>query len=131
MYKNTKILLCSAGISLMLGGCSGLSSTNNNQDNEKAKGPSEETMVSVQDYTGEGYALPYGKGTKKIAEEHIAEIEEAAIRFFKENYSTDVTVHNVAGSKNGATVFVESKGEPHFYTYAAVPIDEISEKVNQ
>lgn len=130
MHKSTKVLLCSAGISLMLGGCSGISSTYNNQDSEKAKVPSEATMVSVQEYTGEGYALPYGKGTDKIADDHFAQIEEAAIKFFKENYKTAVTVHNIVGARDGATVFVESKGEPHFYTYAAVPIDKTSEKVD-
>ncbi|WP_394581144.1 DUF1672 domain-containing protein [Cytobacillus firmus] len=110
-----------------------MNSTNNNQDTEKTKetqaAASEETMVSVQDYTGEGYALPYGKETDKIADDHLAQIEEAALNFFKEKYKTDVTVHNVVGAKDGATVFVESKGEPHFYTYAVVPIDELEKKV--
>ncbi|WP_282174282.1 DUF1672 family protein [Cytobacillus firmus] len=110
-----------------------MNSTNNNQDTEKTKetqaAASEETMVSVQDYTGEGYALPYGKETDKIADDHLAQIEEAALNFFKEKYKTDVTVHNVVGAKDGATVFVESKGEPHFYTYAVVPIDELKKKV--
>ncbi|MBG9588232.1 hypothetical protein ABE26_14665 [Cytobacillus firmus] len=133
MRKKTKILLCSVGISLMLGGCSGMNSTNNNQDSEKTKetqaAPSEETLISVQDYTGEGYALPYGKVTDEIADENLDQIEEAAINFFKEKYKTDVTVHNVVGAKDGATVFVESKGEPHFYTYAVVPIDELEKKV--
>lgn len=133
MYKKTKILLCSVGISLMLGGCSGMNSANNNQESEKSKetqaAPSEESLISVQDYTGEGYALPYGKETDKIADESLDEIEEAAIKFFKEKYKTDVTVHNVVGAKDGATVFVESKDEPHFYTYAVVPIDELEKKV--
>ncbi|MBY6052561.1 DUF1672 domain-containing protein [Cytobacillus firmus] len=132
MRKKTKILLCSVGISLMLGGCSGMNSSNNNQKSEETKetqaAPSDETMVSVQDYTGEGYALPYGKETDKIADENLDQIEEAAIKFFKEKYKTDVTVHNVVGAKDGATVFVESKGEPHFYTYAVVPIDELEKK---
>ncbi|WP_260508071.1 DUF1672 domain-containing protein [Cytobacillus firmus] len=110
-----------------------MNSSNNNQENEKAKetkaAPSEETLISVQDYTGEDYALPYGKVTDEIADENLDLIEEAAIKFFKENYKTDVTVHNVVGAKDGATVFVESKGEPHFYTYAVVPIDELEKKV--
>ncbi|MDQ0233473.1 DUF1672 family protein, partial [Metabacillus malikii] len=38
-------------------------------------------------------------------------------------YKTEVKVHNVVGSQDAATVFVESVGEPHFYTYAVVPID--------
>ncbi|WP_368297628.1 DUF1672 family protein [Cytobacillus firmus] len=110
-----------------------MNSTNNNKDSEKTKetqaAPSEETLISVQDYTGEGYALPYGKVTDEIADENLDQIEEAAINFFKEKYKTDVTVHNVVGAKDGATVFVESKGEPHFYTYAVVPIDELEKKV--
>ncbi|USK38768.1 DUF1672 domain-containing protein [Cytobacillus firmus] len=109
-----------------------MNSSNNNQKSEETKetqaAPSDETMVSVQDYTGEGYALPYGKETDKIADENLDQIEEAAIKFFKEKYKTDVTVHNVVGAKDGATVFVESKGEPHFYTYAVVPIDELEKK---
>ncbi|MGM0778062.1 MAG: DUF1672 family protein [Bacillota bacterium] len=133
MNIRTRIMLTIIGISLMLGGCSGMNSTNNNQDTEKTKetqaAPSEETKISVQDYTGKGYALPYGKVTDEIADKNLTRIEEAAISFFKENYKTDVTVHNVVGAKDGATVFVESKGEPHFYTYAVVPIDELEKKV--
>ncbi|MCM3707412.1 MULTISPECIES: DUF1672 family protein [Cytobacillus] len=110
-----------------------MNSTNNNEDTEKSKetqvAHSEETKISVQDYTGEGYALPYGRVTDEIADKNLTQIEEAAISFFKENYKTDVTVHNVVGAKDGATVFVESKGEPHFYTYAVVPIDELEKKV--
>lgn len=110
-----------------------MNSANNNQESEKSKetqaAPSEESQISVQDYTGEGYALPYGKETDKIADESLDQIEEATIKFFKEKYKTDVTVHNVVGAKDGATVFVESKGEPHFYTYAVVPIDELEKKV--
>ncbi|WP_257985128.1 DUF1672 domain-containing protein [Bacillus sp. T33-2] len=56
-------------------------------------------------------------------------MEEAARKFFQEKYKTDVAVHNVVGARDGATVFVESKGEPHFYTYAVVPIDETEKKV--
>ncbi|MBG9588234.1 DUF1672 family protein [Cytobacillus firmus] len=125
MNKKTKILLCSVGISLLLGGCSDESK----KTKETQAAPSEETKISVQDYTGEGYALPYGRVTDEIADKNLAQIEEAATSFFKENYKTDVTVHNVVGAKDGATVFVESKGEPHFYTYAVVPIDELEKKV--
>ncbi|MBM7702328.1 DUF1672 family protein [Metabacillus iocasae] len=128
MKINSKTVLFSLGISLLLGGCSGI-----NQGDDKGKktqaASSEDTMASVQDYTGQGYALPYGKETDKIANENLDQIEKAAIKLFKENYKTDVTVHNVVGAQGGATVFVESKGEPHFYTYAVVPIDEKEKKV--
>ncbi|WP_239422170.1 DUF1672 family protein [Bacillus sp. CGMCC 1.16541] len=127
MVINSKTLLCTVGISLILGGCSDMNSTNMNQESkpvtETQAASSEEPMVSVQDYKGEGYALPYGNETDKMADEHLPQIEEAATTFFKETYKTDVIVHNVVGAKDGATVFVESKGEPHFYTYAVVPID--------
>jgi hypothetical protein len=133
MYNKTKILLRSVGISMMLGGCLDMNSANNNQDSEKVKetqaSPSSDTIASVQEYTGEGYALPYGKETDKIAEANRDQIEEAAIKFFREKYKTDVKVHNMVGARNGATVFVESAGEPHFYTYAVVPIDEEEKKV--
>lgn len=132
MYIKTKILLCSVGISMMLGGCSDMNSTNTNNDSKKTKetqAASGEMMVSVQDYTGEGYALPYGKETDQIAEANRDQIEEATIKFFKENYKTDVYVHNIVGARDGATIFVESKGELQFYTYAVVPIDELGKKV--
>ncbi|WP_257985124.1 hypothetical protein [Bacillus sp. T33-2] len=73
MHNKTKISLCSVGISGMLGGCLDMNSTNNNNDSEKVKetqvSPSSATLASIQDYTGKGYALPYGKETDKIAEE--------------------------------------------------------------
>ncbi|EWG12084.1 DUF1672 family protein [Cytobacillus firmus] len=134
MRKKTKILLCSVGISLMLGGCSGMNSTNTNHDSGKAKDvktlPSGDTFISVQDYTGEGYSLANGKETDEIAEANRAQIDEAAKKFFQEKYKTEVKVHNVVGAKDGATVFVESVGDPHFYTYAVVPIIEKENKVD-
>ncbi|MBX9974530.1 DUF1672 family protein [Cytobacillus firmus] len=133
MNIRPRIMLTIIGISLILVGCSGINSTKNYQESKKAKetqaAPSEELLINVQDYTGEGYELPYGKVTDKIAAENLDLIEEAAIKFFKEKYRTYVTVHNVVGAKDGATMFVESKGEPHFYTYAVVPIDELEKKV--
>lgn len=110
-----------------------MNSTNINNENEEAKESqaalSSDSLVSVQDYSGEGYALPYGKETDKLAEKNRTQIEEAAIKFFKENYKTDVYVHNVVGKRDGATIFVESKGNVHFYTYAVVPIDEQGKQV--
>ncbi len=47
-----------------------------------------------------------------------------------EKYKTEVIVHNMVGAVDGATVFVESVGEPHFYTYAIVPIDVDQKEVN-
>ncbi|MBP3041883.1 DUF1672 family protein, partial [Bacillaceae bacterium Marseille-Q3522] len=89
----------------------------------------EDYLVRVQDYTGEGYELRNGEETDKIAKAHRLEIEKAVKDFFLEKYKTEVTVHNVVGAIDGATVFVESVGEPHFYTYAIVPINAEKKKV--
>ena len=77
----------------------------------------------MQDYTGEGYTLKNGSKTDTIAQENKEEITKAVEMFFLERYKTEVMVHNMVGAADGATVFVESVGEPHFYTYAIVPID--------
>ncbi|MDR7073281.1 DUF1672 family protein [Fictibacillus barbaricus] len=82
-----------------------------------------DNMVSVQDYTGQGYELPNGEENDKIAEAHLKEIDKATKAFFLDKYKTKVKVHNIVGNKDGATIFVESIGEPHFYTYAIVPIN--------
>ena len=87
------------------------------------------SFVSVQDYTGEEYALQDGEETDKIAEANREEIEQAVKDFFLNNYKTEVKIHNIVGAVDGASVFVESIGEPHFYTFAIVPIDVENEKV--
>ncbi|MBP3041482.1 DUF1672 family protein [Bacillaceae bacterium Marseille-Q3522] len=89
----------------------------------------EDYLVRVQDYTGEEYELRNGEETDKIAEAHRSEIEKAVKEFFLGKYKTEVIVHNVVGAIDGATVFVESVGEPHFYTFATVPIDIGEKKV--
>lgn len=87
------------------------------------------SFVSVQDYTGEEYALQDGEETDKIAEANREEIEQAVKDFFLNNYKTEVKIHNIVGAVDGASVFVESIREPHFYTFAIVPIDVENEKV--
>ncbi|ASV70007.1 DUF1672 family protein [Cytobacillus kochii] len=121
--NTTKFLFFSVGVTLMLGSCSG------GKLGEIEPTPPEDGLVSVSDYNGEGYALPHGKETEQIAESHRELIEEATIAFFQENYQTEVVVHNVVGAQGSATIFVESVGEPHFYTYAVVPVDESEKKV--
>nr|WP_285841865.1 DUF1672 family protein [Sutcliffiella horikoshii] len=93
------------------------------------KRQSSERFIRVQDYTGEGYTLRNGDNTDKIALDNKEEIEDAVEKFFLEKYKTKVIVHNIVGAVDGATVFVESVGEPHFYTYAIVPIDVDHKKV--
>lgn len=119
MVRISKVFLCCIWLITILGGCTDTSETTLSDD----------SLVSVADYSGEGYALPYGKETDQIAEKYRKQIEAATIVFFQENYQTEIIVHNVVGALGGATVFVESVGEPHFYTSAIVPIDEKEEKV--
>lgn len=95
MNRKTKKVLFSVGITILLGGCTSLINSNNNQKNEQAKetqaAPSDHSLISVQDYTGEGYALPYGKVTDKIADENLDGINDATIKFFKETYKDENT----------------------------------------
>ncbi|RYL94415.1 DUF1672 family protein [Sporolactobacillus sp. THM19-2] len=95
---------------------------NRNEQNENV-------FARVQDYTGQGYDLEGGVETDKIAEAHRNEVVHAVEKFFREKYKTEVIVHNLVGNIDGVTVFVESVGEPHFYTFAVVPIDVASNKV--
>ncbi|WP_238343592.1 DUF1672 family protein [Gracilibacillus saliphilus] len=96
---------------------------------ETADKSNEDIYIPVQEYTGEGYKLDNGEETERIAKENRAVVEKAVQRFFKEEYKTEITVHNIVGNVDGATVFVESVGEPHFYTYAIIPIDVENEEV--
>ncbi|MFG6496259.1 DUF1672 family protein [Fictibacillus sp. UD] len=80
-------------------------------------------LVSVEDYTGEGYDLPNGKENDKIAEANRDKIISSTEKFFLNTYKTEVKVHNIVGNKDGATVFVESINEPRFHTFAVIPID--------
>ncbi|WP_017473826.1 DUF1672 family protein [Amphibacillus jilinensis] len=89
----------------------------------------DDRYVSVNDYTGEGYDLVNGEKMDVIANEKFAEIEEAMKAFFLEEYKTEVIVHNVVGNVDGATVFVESVGEPHFHTYAMIGIDRQEDEI--
>ncbi|UTR16138.1 DUF1672 domain-containing protein [Salipaludibacillus sp. LMS25] len=119
-------------VCLILGGCMTMNTENNSHetDGDYTTGDAfDDRYVSVNDYTGEGYDLVNGEKTDVIANEKFAEIEEAMKAFFLEEYKTEVIVHNVVGNMDGATVFVESVGEPHFHTYAMIGIDVKEEKI--
>lgn len=125
-------------LSFFTGGCLGVDSVTNKENAEDNNPSTEnkenayeiENFVRIQDYKGEGYKLRDSRPeTGKLAEAHRGEIEEAVQQFFLSNYKTEVIVHNIVGAVDGATVFVESVGEPHFYTYAIIPIDVDSETV--
>ncbi|QUW20812.1 DUF1672 family protein [Sporosarcina sp. Marseille-Q4063] len=138
--------------SVILGGCSILNSAEEEQDYEFVDGKNgakeikisekekerlkkvgeayrKENYVPVQEYIGEGFTLAPDNGTDAIAESHRDEVEQAVKKFFKENYKTDIKVHNIVGTTDAASVFVESVGEPHFYTLAIIPVDVKNETV--
>ncbi|QAA21958.1 hypothetical protein C0674_04620 [Sporolactobacillus terrae] len=124
--KTMKLVIPTLILSILLGGCStlendhqGTSSTKKEQEKHY-----ENNFISVQKYTGQGYSLDGGEENDKIAEAHRAEVVKAAEQFFLKKYKTKVKVHNLVGNRDGVTVFVESVGEPHFYTYAVVPIEQ-------
>ena len=139
--------------SLILGGCSILNSTEEEQDYEFVDGKNgakeikisekeqerlkkvgeayrEENYVPVQEYIGEGFTLEPDNGTDAVAESHRDEVEQAVEKFFKKNYKTGIKVHNIVGTTDAASVFVESVGEPHFYTLAIIPVDVKNETVD-
>ncbi|WP_163582159.1 DUF1672 family protein [Gracilibacillus saliphilus] len=116
---------------IILGGCGEvLEKFNDASENETedidngVNGKNPEVLMPVQEYTGEEYTLRNGKETDKIANENREIIEKATKSFFDEKYNTEVIVHNIVGNVDGATVFVESVGEPHFYTSAIIPINK-------
>ncbi|WP_257347610.1 DUF1672 domain-containing protein [Pseudalkalibacillus decolorationis] len=136
MKNKNKMIVLSIGFSLSLGGCGdmGNSNGNNNEDNKnltKEEKHDKERYVSVQDYTGQGYETLEGNGEEedKIAEANRETVHKAVKEFFLNDYKTEVKVHNIVGAEDAAIVFVESIGEPHFYTYALVPVDVDQEKV--
>ena len=139
-------------VSLILGGCSISSFSEEEQDFELVDGKNgakeirisekeeerlkkvgeayrEENYVPVQEYIGEGFTLAPDYGTDAIAESLKEEVERAVEKFFKDNYKTDIKVHNIVGTTDAASVFVESIGEPHFYTLAIIPVDVKNESV--
>lgn len=131
-YKK-KLFIYSISTLLLLGGCGSVENskknTNSHSTETSEKDNQDDRYVSVHDYTGEGYMPRNGEETDKIAKEHKGEIAEAVQKFFIDTYKTEVKVHNVVGSQDAATVFVESVGEPHFYTYAVVPINKQKNEV--
>ena len=132
--KFKKIITLSIGIPMLLGGCMNLDLGNHDKNGDKTEANNNQeeynqNLIRVQDYTGQGYALDGGQATAKIAEAHHEEIEKAVKAFFLDKYKTKVKVHNIVGALNAASVFVESEGEPHFYTYAVVPVDVKNKQV--
>jgi|GEM_PF-704904 len=124
----TAIILSSA---ILLGGCFNMNEEESpKKPNEESKAKEgmnayeKENFIPIQEYTGEGYELRDAKKeTREIANEHRVEVEKAVKDYFKKEYKTEVKVHNIVSAIDGVSVFVESIGAPHFYTFAIVPVD--------
>ncbi|MFU8690511.1 DUF1672 family protein [Rossellomorea sp. FS2] len=128
MKHKWKLFVCGISISLLLGGCFGVDSgkkseakkTDTKQGDQNY--PAEE-YESVLTYTGEGYFLPNGKETDKIAKSHREEVIKATKNYLSNEYNLEAEVHNMVGNKDGVTVFYETKGTLHFYGIVIVPIN--------
>jgi hypothetical protein len=138
--KQFSIITMLLGMSFILGGCMGMDKTKEQEekqvDNETVAGDTrkneyeKENFVPIQEYTGEGFKLRDSREENlEIAEKHQDEIEEAVKQFFLDEYKTEIKVHNMVAAVDGVTVYVESIGEPHFYTFAIVPVDSKNEVV--
>src|SRR5690625_26705 len=129
-YMLLVLIMCG----LVLGGClnmgnpadktQGENKNTKDNENDKKNAYEEENYVPIQEYTGEGFTLRNANPkTGEIAEENREEVVTAVEGFFKNKYKTEVDVHNIVSAVDGVSVFVESVGEPHFYSFAIVPID--------
>src|SRR5690625_1542475 len=129
-YMLLVLIMCG----LVLGGCLNMDNsgdeTQGKNDNTKDNGNDkqndyeQENYVPIQEYTGEGFTLrDANPKTGEIAEENREEVVTAVEDFFESKYKTEVNVHNIVSAVDGVSVFVESVGEPHFYSFAIVPID--------
>jgi len=93
-------------------------------ENDKQNAYEQENYIPIQEYTGEGFTLrDANPKTGEIAEANREEVVTAVEDFFKSKYKTEVDVHNIVSAVDGVSVFVEAVGEPHFYSFAIVPID--------
>lgn len=133
MSAKKSLIIGSLGFLIIVGGCSDMgnlkSENSNNRESITQEQHEKDIFVSGQSFKGEEYELSNGEQTGKIAKENKEEIEEAVVKYFQDQYKTEVIVHNIVGAVDGATVFVESVGEPHFHTFAIIPIDVKEKKV--
>jgi hypothetical protein len=134
--KRNSLITIILGLSLLLGGCIELVEEEKQVDSETVAGDTrkndyeKENFVPIQEYTGEGFRLRDSREENlEIAEKHQDEVEEAVKQFFVDEYKTEIKVHNMVAAVHGVTVYVESIGEPHFYTFAIVPVDINSKTV--
>src|SRR5690625_3694996 len=102
---------------LVLTGCSILELGNDentnkeNHDTNPGENYEDAFYVPVQEYKGENFALhPDGNKSLAVINKEREKVEEEVRSYFQENYHTDVTVHNIVGTENRVSAFVEAKG---------------------
>src|SRR5690625_3824022 len=138
--KRNYVLVVLIMCALIVGGCLNMGNSgdetqgenDNTKDNgnDKQNAYEQENYIPIQEYTGEGFTLrDANPKTGEIAEANREEVATAVEGFFKNKYKTEVDVHNIVSAVDGVSVFVESVGEPHFYSFAIVPIDIKNEEV--
>lgn len=115
-------------ILILCGGCLSMdnsgSKAQEKDEIEEVNAYEQENYVPVQEYAGEGFALrDANPKTGEIAEENREEVVAAVEQFFLNEYKIEIQVHNIVSAVDGVSVFVESVGDPHFYSFAIVPVD--------
>lgn len=119
-----KIVMIGVVSLVLLGGCFNMGTS------KKANKYEEENFVLIEDYDGEGFTLrDANPKTGEIAEKNREEVISAVEDYFISEYHTEVKVHNIVSAVDAVSVFLESVGEPHFYTIAVVPVDLENETV--
>lgn len=132
--RRSYVLVALVMCALVVGGCLNMNNSGDktqgknenakDNENDKLNAYEKENYVPIQEYTGEGFTLrDANPKTGDIAEANREEVVAAIEDFFKSKYKTEVNIHNIVSAVDGVSVFVESVGEPHFYSFAIVPID--------
>src|SRR5690625_515209 len=132
VYVMKRFILSLILLILIIGGCTSMKDSNQPNDSKSTNGNTQDKnekydpnhYAPIQEYTGEGYTLEGAREeTGEIANEHREEVEKSVEDFFLDEYRTEVKVHNIVSAVDGVSVYVESVGDLHFYTYVIVPID--------
>ncbi len=130
MKNHIKLVACIISSAHLLGGCFGADQGQMSSQKQDSLDRPEDQYESVLTYSGDGYDLPGGEENEKIAKENKDAVVKATKDYLKKEYNIDVEVHNMVGNKDGVTVFFETTGRLHFYSYVIVPIDQKNERIN-
>ncbi|NPC92339.1 DUF1672 family protein [Bacillus sp. WMMC1349] len=104
--KNQKIILLSMSALLLLGGCRAIE--------KPEKQLNQKELESVKKFGDEM------SKEKKVDKKYHGKIKKVVRKFFLDKYKTKVKVNKIVRNVNSVRVFVESEGQPHFYTEASL-----------